>query len=129
MSVVGHMHQARLDSGHHLSMPKPSQSQSQSAPSARSHLVQRGPGPFISPPRTSQPRQPHQRSNLVRRAQPPVIVTPPPTSPQQSDDDEDDEINDDEEDLMKKQKLGCNSLRDALEEEVNRKKRKRGIVK
>ena len=110
-------------------MTKPSQSQS-----ARPRLVRRGPGPFISPPRTtSQPRQPPQRSNLVRRAQPPVTVTPPPTSPQQSDNYEDNEISDvemnEEEDMMQKQKRGCNSLRDALEEEVNRKKRKRGIVK
>jgi hypothetical protein len=69
---------------------------------------------------------------LVRR----VPATPPPTSPQQSDDEEDDDEENNEDDLNEedpmqnlKRKRGCNSLRDALEEEVKRKKRKRGIIK
>ena len=57
-----------------------------------------------------------------------------PTQCGQSDEDDDDEGNheDDQDEylnLAQKQKQGANSLRDALEEEVSRKKRKRGIVK
>lgn len=117
------------DQNHQTHLMPSHASQSQSTP-PRTNLVRRGPGPFVSPPRTYS--QPPKRSKLVRR----VPATPPPTSPHQSDDEEDgdeESIEDDlnEEDPMHnlKRKRGCNSLQDALEEEVNRKKRKRGIIK
>jgi hypothetical protein len=98
----------------------------------RPHLVRQAPAP-ISPPRTSPHRQP--RGNLVRRVTGPAPASPPATFRQPSpvDHEDDDAQNEDtegeEEDLPQKQKRGANLLRDALEEEVGRKKRKRGNVK
>ena len=105
----------------------------------RSHLVRRAPAPTSPLPPLhlpgSQLRRPNP--NLIRRATAPISPrTSPRASPQcgQSDEEDDDEGNheDDQEEylnLAQKRKQGANSLRDALEEEVSRKKRKRGIVK
>ena len=101
----------------------------------RARLVRRAPAP-TSPlrPQGSQPQRPNP--NLIRRVQ--VPISPPRTSPQpeqlnadnnEPEDDEESGEYDQEEDLGQKRKQPCNSLRDALEEEAGRKKRKRGIIK
>jgi hypothetical protein len=112
-----------------------SQTQQSSQPQ-RPRLIRRAPAPIL-PLRTSPPLQPPaQRPRLIRRAPPAVLPPSPRTSPQleQSDGEDgeeefDDEDNQEEEHLGQKRKQGCNSLRDALMEEVGKKKRKRGIGK
>ena len=110
---------------------------SQAQTAQRGHLVRRVP-PSTSPLRTSPlARSQLQRPNpnLVRRIAPLTgrPISPPRTSPQsETEHDEDNGENndeDDEEELGQKRKQGCNLLPDALELEVTRKKRKRGIIK
>ena len=118
------------------------QSKTSSQPSQPPHsrLIRRAPVP-TSPLRTRSPLSKSQcdPNHLIRRGTAPI--SPPHTSPQQSDKPEEDEeelgndestLEDDQEELEslgQKRKQGCNLLQDALEEEVSRKKRKRGIVK
>lgn len=106
----------------------------------RSRLVRRAPAPS-SPLRPLRPPGSQQRPNpnLIRRATAPISPRASPrASPQrhggQSDEEDNEDGNreeDQEEDLnlVQKRKRGADSLRDALEEEASRKKRKRGIVK
>jgi hypothetical protein len=102
----------------------------------RPRLIRRAPPAPILLPRTSLPSGSQQhRPRLIRRVAP---VSPPRTSesPQPSDVDHnslegnnDNDQEEDPEDLGEKRKRAFDSLRDALEVEVSRKKRKRGILK
>lgn len=119
-NYLDHMRASRL-----IMNPHTQQSQPQ-----RPRLIRRVQTP-ISPPHRS-PLSKSRRVNLIRRV---AHISPPPTSPQQFDPDEDEgneedgESDQEREDSGQKRKQSCNSLRDALEEEVSRKKRKRGIMK
>jgi hypothetical protein len=120
-------HLFKLNASHLYLMPSQSQPQ-------RARLIRRAPLPS-SPVHTSTTLRQSQlptrpNPNLVRRVNPPI--SPPRTSPQpehsdQENDEEDGE--DEEEELSQKRKRGCDSLRDALELEMSKKRRKRGIVK
>ena len=108
---------------------------SQHQSSQRQHrpvLVRRAPAP--TSPLHTPPRSQSKRPHLVRRvtvpASPPRISPPPAAENEEnSDENEENDENYEDEDLGHKRKRGCNLLRDALEEEVSKKRRKRGIVK
>ena len=120
------MHQAR-QSQLNLVLNMPSQPQC-------SHLVRQAPAPTspLRPLHLSGSQLQCPNPNLIQQATAPISPhTSPHASPQcgQSDEEDDDEGNheDDQDEylnLAQKQKQGANSLQDALEEEVSRKKRK-----
>ena len=120
-NYLDHMRASRL-----IMNPHTQQSQPQ-----RPRLIRRVQTP-ISPPHRS-PLSKSCHVNLIQRVAAPI--SPPRTSPQQFNPDEDEgneedgESDQEREDSGQKRKQSCNSLRDALEEEVSRKKRKRGIMK
>jgi hypothetical protein len=98
------------------------------------HLVRRAAPP--SPLRSSLVSHPARPNpNLVRRVTGIPPISTPHTSSQTlasiNEDDDEDENNEEQEEVEsgQKRKRGRNLLLDALEEEVSKKKRKRGIVK
>lgn len=97
----------------------------------RAHLVRRVPAAPPSPPRTSPAPHPSRPNpNLIRR-----VVLPPSSSQtlhsinEEDNEEDNEEENEEDDEPGQKRKRGCFLLRDALEEEVSKKKRKRGIVK
>ena len=90
-------------------------------------MIRRAPPPTPLPHMLpSSQQEPLACPQLIRRV--PAPISPPPTSPPPWPEYNEDQEGNGDDDLGHKQK-GCNLLWDALEEEVTRKKRKRGIVK